>query len=612
MRIPRIHHLSDISPFGPIFGKELRITARRKRNHLLRVVYLGGLLLFLLMVWAGNEMPFNNAGQGVAFRIQQQNRLGQEFFATFSLFCAAAMGLISPVLTSTAISSERLGKTLPVLLMTPITSWQIVCGKLFSRLLISLMLIGLSLPVLAVVRLLGGVELSQMAAVVLTCTAFALSAAAIGLFFSTLLNRAYAVILLSYATMLVLYVFAPMFLVMISPPRSGPTFWIFQCIAATNPPFTVAVSSMPDVPTALIPEWWPCVVIQLGFAAALVTASAALLRWFARREGQRAIAQPAAGFEVPQTPSQAAQQTDQVVEHVTRSHRKGWAEVGRNPVLWRELRRPLMGKRWSWVAGALVVGLLLLSYVSFASVNALDDHETQIFYACVLHGLWWLLVAVLSATAIVQEKESDTWTVLLAAPLSASSIVLGKLMGLSRRMMWPTLLIAFHFVVFAVAGIVSWPVFFVIFWVLITFNTVWAALGIYLSLRLKKATTAVIINLIVPVVLFLAVPVVLLVLGELLERSDKWAEVVTWYLPYYYLSQSIEKLCPHFSWNASMWMPGFGSGTTGDFFQVLIIAGLFHLMIAGLIVVYTVRHFDQFVGRATQVGGRLTPAAAIS
>ena len=48
----------------------------------------------------------------------------------------------------------------------------------------------------------------------------------------------------------------------------------------------------------------------------------------------------------------------------------------------------------------------------------LDDSELQMVYAVIFNGLYWLLVAVLSATAIAQEKESDTWTLLLTAPLS--------------------------------------------------------------------------------------------------------------------------------------------------------------------------------------------------
>src|SRR5206468_10546343 len=133
-------------------------------------------------------------------------------FMVFAIVCTITMGLIAPVLTSTAISSERLHKTLPVLLMTPISTWQIIAGKLFSRMFVALTLMGLSLPVLALVRLLGGVELEQMVAVVCIATSFALAGAALGLLLSTLLTRAYATILLAYATLLFLYLFVPFIL----------------------------------------------------------------------------------------------------------------------------------------------------------------------------------------------------------------------------------------------------------------------------------------------------------------------------------------------------------------------------------------------------------------
>src|SRR5262249_30798097 len=148
-------------------------------------------------------------------RVQQQALLGQIFFAGFSMFCVISMGLISPVLTSTAITSEVLGKTLPVLLMTPITSWQIVSGKLFARMLVALMLVGLGLPVLAIARLLGGVEVNQMFAVICICAAFALSSGAIGLTWSTLLRRTYSVILMSYATLIIVYFLLPVFTALI-------------------------------------------------------------------------------------------------------------------------------------------------------------------------------------------------------------------------------------------------------------------------------------------------------------------------------------------------------------------------------------------------------------
>ena len=65
--------------------------------------------------------------------------------------------------------------------MTPITAWQIVSGKLLSKMLTALTLLGLSLPVLALVRLLGGVELDQMFGVLCLCAATAMFGAGLGL-----------------------------------------------------------------------------------------------------------------------------------------------------------------------------------------------------------------------------------------------------------------------------------------------------------------------------------------------------------------------------------------------------------------------------------------------
>src|SRR3954447_12433105 len=150
-----------------------------------------------------------------------------------------AMTAFPPVLTAQAIGSERLAKTLPVLLMTPINAWQVVGGKLFSRVLAALTLIGLSLPVLALVRLLGGVELAQMYIVLAMAVVVLLATAAIGLFYSLLLNRAAVVILLSYATIGILYILLPTLLVTFlhldrGGPR-GPNFTGMKIVCAMNP-----------------------------------------------------------------------------------------------------------------------------------------------------------------------------------------------------------------------------------------------------------------------------------------------------------------------------------------------------------------------------------------
>jgi ABC-type transport system involved in multi-copper enzyme maturation permease subunit len=605
--------ISKLNPFGPIFEKELRVASRRKRNHLLRVLYL--LALFLILMFAYLTMR-ERGYTSVAVRMERQNQLGQVFFACFGMFCAIAMGLIGPVLTCTAISAERLHRTLHVLLMTPITSWQIVSGKLCSRLLIAFLLLGLSLPVLALVRLLGGVEIEQMFAVMAMCAATAIFCGAIGLFFSTFLNRAYGVLLLSYATLLFLYLFLP-FVSVLMLQRTANRPWFMQFLTAVNPYF--AIGFMTTMGRFRISsQWMTNVSLHLLAAAILVMLSSIILRRLARKEGGEAsgplaatgpafpvaIASENSTAPLPMSmpaPSMAA------APDVTRVSRS----VDDNPVLWREIRRPLIGRKSMQIAcGIIVVVLLLISYMALAANNDLGDFDTQIGYAIIFNGLLWLIISVISATAIAQEKESDTWTLLLATPLSARQIVMGKFMGLVRRLLLPFALVAVHFVIFAVCNLISWTAVLCVLWVMVSFNLVWIALGLYLSLRCKKVTFAVIVNLLVPIVIYAVFPLLGAILGEIEggPHSERYAELVLYYLPYFYLGSIVECLRP--DQFREIWLPNdsYARFPYTVLLNYLVVWSFIYITVATAILWYTTNRFNRIVGRAEQTDP-LPPAA---
>src|SRR5947209_3004643 len=96
--------LGSLSPLGPIFGKELRSTARKKRTYLLRFLYLGELLLILLAFYLPAQSCYYRYGGGVAQRAQQGAEVGATFFGIFCFFTLVSMCLIGPILTSTAIN----------------------------------------------------------------------------------------------------------------------------------------------------------------------------------------------------------------------------------------------------------------------------------------------------------------------------------------------------------------------------------------------------------------------------------------------------------------------------------------------------------------------------
>jgi ABC-type transport system involved in multi-copper enzyme maturation permease subunit len=603
--------LQAISPFGPIFGKELRTTSRRRRNYLLRVAYLGGLLMFLMLAYLSTR---NSYGMGASARVQRQAMLGFYFFQTFTMFSVITMAAIGPILTCTAISGERLHKTLHVLLMTPITSWQIVSGKLLSRLLTAFTLIGLSLPVLALVRLLGGVEIEQMAAAVCLALATAAFTASIGLLLSTLVNRAYAAILLSFAVMLLLYMFVP-FIVISSIANANMRGGPWMSILTVSNPFMCAgfmASGQMRMLTSFGWGWQGCVALHFVMTGVLLVCSALLVRRQARREGEggASVASPEpqplstvlaqlehgaasgngkATAEAVVPVAQAAPPQNKRKPHVARV-------VSDNPVLWHELRRPLMPKKWQARVGAvLCVLLLLLTYWALAEGNDLTDEDTHIGYACVFHGLLTLLVCVLAGTAIAQEKESDTWTLLLTTPVSGAAVVWGKILGVFRRALFPMALIAGHFLIFVMAGVIEPYAFLVAMWVIVTFNLVWVATGVYLSLRIPKVTFAVILNLLLPILAYALAPIMLAMIDLALDSNGDFAELVLWYLPFYYIASLMDD-------SSTIYMPALnGQIEWSTMMKVVIVVGLLHAAAFVAIVLHMIARFNAIVGRAPQV-----------
>jgi ABC-type transport system involved in multi-copper enzyme maturation permease subunit len=582
----RIVH--GLSPLGPIFGKELRVAARRRRNYVLRVAYLGGLLLFLLLAWSITH-SFRFGATSVAGRAQQQQQLGFYFFAFFSMFCGGTMALIGPVLTSTAINGERQAKTLHVLLMTPISAWQIVSGKLLSRMLTALTLIGLSLPVLALVRLLGGVELDQMFGVLCLCASVALFGAAVGLVLSIVLRRAFAVILLSYISFAILYFFTPI-LVAALMPRAWRNYPWWSLLNSYNPFTNIAILGWGQM--RMLPvHWHVCVLYHVAATGVLLVLSAWMVRRLARHEGERIVgpvdAAPLAQISVDAS-APLAPIPPPVRFRRTRS-------VSDYPVLWRELRRPLMTRAWQRIAAGIIIGgLLVLAYVAAAVNRALDDHGFHGFMTGCFYTLMLLITCVIAATSIAQEKEGETWHILLASPLSGSAIIWGKTLGVLRRLLWPMAMVAGHFAIFVTLGAVAPAQAVVALAVVALFNAVWVATGVALSLSFRKVTTAVIVNLMLPVALYGAGSLLLAVIDSMFDLSGHLLEQVQWYLPYAYILEA-------FSYRGDAARRLVSTPMSLESFAIAtVLVGLAHVLIAAAIVWWTALWFDTTVARAHQ------------
>ena len=509
------HVLGAVNPLGPIFGKELKTTARRKRTYVLRVGYLLLLLLVLLAVFSTFR---GSTHETAASRQQRLAEMGYAFFSAFGMFCILTLAAIGPMLTATCISSERLGKTLPILLTTPLSTWSIVSGKLSSRLLVAFTLLGLSLPLLAVVRLLGGVELGQMSAAVALAAATVTFTASVGLVFSSLVTRPYSAVLLSYAALLLFYLLLPWAVGTMALDRAGPPpEWAGVLLTTANPIYAMMTLIEPRVGAILGGHpWWLCAATHAALAVVNLILASLILR-------NRAHAVETADRDALRpTPADARPHSEATPRPSSAAPTARSARTfGTNPILRRELSRPIFPRTWQRrTAVAATIAMLLLTY-AMVGPSDLEFASTHRAYAIILHGLLAMSVCVVAGNAVASEKESDTWNILLATPLTGQQVVWGKAMGLMRRFLWPMLLFTAHFGFFCLFDAITLGSFLTAVWIIATFNLPWVATGLWLSTCLRSTTTAALLNLAMPLALYLLVPMLAMLVNDYLLEG-RW------------------------------------------------------------------------------------------
>src|SRR5688500_14512782 len=159
---------------GPIFIREWLTLPRRSGHYFTRSLYLGGLWILLLTVWqttVGWEYPAT---------LGDLARFGLIAFQVLAFVQLTLLMFFSALSAASAIALEKDRRTFLLLLLTDLRNYEIVLGQLFGSLLqIALLLVG-SIPVFALVMLLGGIDFRQVAGTVLVLGMTALAAGSLG------------------------------------------------------------------------------------------------------------------------------------------------------------------------------------------------------------------------------------------------------------------------------------------------------------------------------------------------------------------------------------------------------------------------------------------------
>ena len=566
---------------GPIFGKELRVSSRRKRNYVLRSAYVALMTLFIVSVW----LSVVHSGGSIWSRAQM-DLAGRAIVTVIVWFQFCATQLIAVCMFATAISDEIYRRTLALLMTTPINSFQIIMGKLFSKLLQLLILLAISLPLLAVVRVFGGVPVEFVIAALCVTLAAAVFTGSLSMFFSIANRRAYVAILKTIFTLLVLFLLVPY---LVWELWEDAPDWVSTALAHSNPwgaMVGLVMTLLPPFPVTLSSFSWPAhCLVMLGASAAVLGVCTAVVRKVGLRQ-----ATGEAGLFVRRRRRRPAAAVG--AEPATGRIRR----VRGSPIVWRELRTPIFRSRTKGIIGAgMVIGGLCVTYLACA--DHLDGGATHVVYAVIFIGIGTLATAVLSATSITSEKEARTLPILLGTPLGDFHLIAGKAMGVFRRCLPAWLLLGGHMLLFMLWGFIH-PIVLVHLAMLVAWLVLFlTGTGMYFSARFRRTTAAVMANLGLALTLWAILPVLLTVTMTLAAEEPGF--LLTYYSAHPAVqgvvvtaagagednaSESIEEL--RYNWPdtvVSSWPPGRAPGpgeTTGRMFVSLLGYGLVGLAFA--------------------------------
>jgi len=512
---------------GPIFGKELRVSSRRKRNFVLRSAYVVLLTIFVVIVWL-SVVKFQGTA---AYQKSRMGIAGKTVITTIVTFQFVATQLIAIIMLSTSISDEIYHRTLGVLMTTPINSFQIVMGKLFSKLLQLILLLAISLPLLAIVRVFGGVPWDYvLSSLCITLTAI-IFAGTLSLYFSINNRRAYVVIIKTVFTLGVLFAFFPTvigallalllrnFVFMNNIQRLG--LPILTGVFAHLNPFgamsiNTAMMMSPTMPAGTFFFYWPVhCVLMLGISALLIALCVKVVRKVALRQAVGQLELSPKRKRRKQNGTLPLAGNVQELAGIVRP-------VKGPPVLWKELRAPMIqgaGGKNSIIGLAVTIVALLLTYAVCDKQKCLDEDFTHISYTLMFLLIGMIFNMVLSSACITSEKESRAWPILLATSMDDWQILLGKAVGVFRRCLPIWILLAGHILLFVLVKYIH-PIAIVHVFMLVAGTVVFlTGSGLYFSSRFKRTTSAVVANFALAVVLWMVIPT-LLGMVSTINRED--------------------------------------------------------------------------------------------
>ena len=335
------------------------------------------------------------------------------------------------------VAQEKDRQTLILLLLTDLRDREVVFGKLFASLLMVGMLLAASLPVLAFVHLMGGVDLAQIGWSLALCVATALAAGSWGNLVAFWREKTFQTLAISFLG-LVLFLGGVEALVAVSGVDSA-----FGSKLALLDPYRALLSGVLD------PLGRGAGVENLAFTAGGSVLSLLLLACLLNLGTiyRLRVWNPSRVMHV--APQIAVDDVGAELERPTRAKQR---EIWDNPVIWREFKTLAYGRKVFLIKIAYFV-IALFAFLNFSGAGG--DGElimgmiTPLAFAYLaLCLLSLMLINAQAVTSITSERDGKTLELLLVTDVTAREFIFGKLGGMfyntKELILIPLLLVGYY------------------------------------------------------------------------------------------------------------------------------------------------------------------------
>ncbi|MDF1841721.1 MAG: hypothetical protein P1U77_09815 [Rubripirellula sp.] len=420
---------------GPIFFREATVVPKRPRTYLMRGVYL--LSLFLLLCTGYLVLD----GSRSLTTSSDSARFGGWMFTVLAPLQLLVLASLAAVGAASSVSQEKDRRTLILLLLTRLSGFEVVVGKLTATLLTPMAMLLGSLPLFLTLPLLGGVSPQQVLGVFVVTAATIFLAGSIGTVIGMWREKTFQAIALT-VLLLLLYVGSGEIIAerFTDLPESlalaiSPTRALF---AAASPLASLSGE------TAMGVAWF--VATAIGLSCVVLGIGVRMVRiWNPSREVRMKMPEP--------------ETSDELISEATPTSWKARAprRVWENPILWREVctwayGRKVMLIRFGFVLFFCVVAGVLYSQVQSGAAFEPGGRIGRALPAATLPlaalgVISLVLVNALAVNSVTNERDGLALDLLLVTDLSPREFVFGKLLGVlyvgKEMMVLPVLLVIY-------------------------------------------------------------------------------------------------------------------------------------------------------------------------